>query len=60
MGPRTGPLVTAVRAALTIAGFVLLTAAAWTLAPAAGLASGGVFCLVTEYLTTPSGRDNDG
>lgn len=35
---------------LTLLGLVLLTAAAWTLDLAAGLAAAGVSCLVLEYL----------
>lgn len=41
----------ALPAALTVAGFVLLSAAAWTLATAAGLAAAGASCLLLEYLT---------
>lgn len=43
-----------VRAALSLAGFGCLVAAAWLLSPAAGFAAAGVACLVTEYLTGPN------
>lgn len=37
---------------LSVAGFGCLTAAAWTMHTAAGLAVAGVSLLVVEYLTT--------
>lgn len=41
---------------LTVAGFAGLTAAAWTgLGTAAGLAAGGVSCLLLEFLSGEEG-----
>jgi len=42
------------RTALTLAGLACLTAAAWVLHVAAGLAVAGVSLLVVEYLSTPN------
>lgn len=41
---------------LTLAGFGCLTAAAWTIHLAAGLAAAGVSFLVLEYLTASGDR----
>lgn len=54
---KLAPLWTQARTAvLTVAGFGGLTASAWTgLGTWAGLAAGGLSCLVIEYLTSDGG-----
>lgn len=48
-----------VRLVLTLAGFALLTKAAYMLYPAAGFAAAGISCFLLTWLAAPSTNTND-